>query len=157
VLRTDEATGSGNIYARKLHGDTALVPLVVNPTNDFQISLSPDGTRLAYTISEAGLQQLFVAAFPSMASAQMVSRGGGGAPRWAHSGRELFFESQGRLMVAPSRTRSFRWPAFARRATARSTTWRRVTSGSSGSRSLPRRPYRPSCTWSTGSANFRRR
>ena len=101
ALRSDEEVGSGNIYARRLHGDSTLVPLVVNPGNDFQISLSPDGRRLAYTISEAGLQQVYVATFPGMQSRQMVSRGGGGAPRWAHSGRELFFESRGRMMAAP--------------------------------------------------------
>ena len=101
ALRTDEEVGSGNIYARKLHGDSTLVPLVVNAGNDYQLGLSPDGHRIAYTISEAGVQQVYVATFPGMQSRQLVSRGGGGSPRWARSGRELFFESQGRLMVAP--------------------------------------------------------
>jgi hypothetical protein len=30
-----------------------------------------------------------------------VSQGGGSEPRWAHSGRELFFKSRGRLMSLP--------------------------------------------------------
>ena len=37
--------------------------------------------------------------FPDGRNRRLVSRGGGTEPRWARSGRELFFESHGRLMV----------------------------------------------------------
>jgi serine/threonine-protein kinase len=101
ALRVDDGRAGGNIYARRLHGDTTRVPLVVNPSNDIQINLSPDGRRIAYTVSEGGVQQVYAATFPGMQSRLLVSRGGGRSPRWSRSGRELFFESGGKMMAAP--------------------------------------------------------
>jgi eukaryotic-like serine/threonine-protein kinase len=101
ALRIDDERAGGNIYARRLHGDTTLVPLVVNPSNDIQINLSPDGRRIAYTVTEGGVQQVYAATFPGMQSRLLVSRGGGRSPRWSRSGREMFFESGGKMMAAP--------------------------------------------------------
>ncbi len=100
VVRIDEEEGSSNIYARKLHGDTARKTLMATPSPDLQIALSPDGRWLAYSTEERGAPEIYVASFPDMQIKRLVSRGGGTEPRWARSGREIFFESRGRLMVA---------------------------------------------------------
>jgi serine/threonine-protein kinase len=100
VVRIDEDVGSGNIYARRLHGDTARQTLVANPSADMQIVISPTGKWLAYTIEERGAREVYIASFPDMKIKRQVSRGGGTEPRWARSGREIFFESRGQLMVA---------------------------------------------------------
>jgi hypothetical protein len=46
---------------------------------------------------ESGVREIYVASFPDMKTKRVVSRGGGTQPRWARSGRELFFESKGQL------------------------------------------------------------
>jgi serine/threonine-protein kinase len=100
VIRSDEENGDGNVYARRLGGDTALVPLLTDPSQTNQIALSPDGRWLAWGSNESGVQnEIYVASFPDMGSKRLVSRGGGTEPRWSRNGRELFFKSGGQLMA----------------------------------------------------------
>ncbi len=100
LIRADEDSGASNIRGRLLQGDTALVPLVVSPKfQATQIALSPDGKWLAYTGTQSGAREIYVAPFPDAKSSRPVSRDGGIEPRWAHSGRELFYKSGTRFMV----------------------------------------------------------
>jgi serine/threonine-protein kinase len=98
VFRADEPEGGGNIYARRTSGDTTLIPIAVDKSNTLQIALSPDARWLAYASDATGRYEVNVASFPDARSRRMVSRDGGSEPRWARSGRELFFKSGGRLM-----------------------------------------------------------
>jgi Tol biopolymer transport system component len=107
VTRSDEEGSVGHIRARRLAGDTALIPLVVGTSNSAQVALSPDGRRLAYVSVISGKQEVYVTPFPSASSTHVVSRDGGTEPRWSHSGRELFYRGGNRLMavdVAPGQT-----------------------------------------------------
>ncbi len=101
VTRSDEPGTSANLYARRLGGDTALVPLLTDNSVSMQAALSPDGRWLAYATDATGRAEVYVAPFPSMSSSRLISTGGGTEPRWAHSGRELFYRSGGQLMVVP--------------------------------------------------------
>jgi Tol biopolymer transport system component len=99
VFRVDEVAGSGNIYARRLHGDTTTVTIANSPATEMQIGLSPNGKWIAYTGDERGVREIVVASFPDAKVKRVVSRGGGSESRWSRSGRELFFESGGQLMA----------------------------------------------------------
>ena len=100
VVRLDEEGSNGNVRARRVIGDTALRPILVDSFQTLSIALSPDGQWLAYSSDQVGQRvEIFVAAFPSMASVYQVSNGGGTEPRWSRNGRELFFESGGKLMT----------------------------------------------------------
>ena len=60
-------------------------------------ALSPDGKWLAYSSNESGTNEIFVRPFPNInAGRWQISTGGGFAPRWARTGRELFYQSAGR-------------------------------------------------------------
>ena len=99
VFRVDEGGGNSNIYARRMSGDTARRTLAVTPAVEMNFGLSPNGQWLAYMSEESGVREIYVASFPDMKTKRIVSRGGGTEPRWARSGRELFFESKGQLAV----------------------------------------------------------
>jgi serine/threonine-protein kinase len=100
VIRIDNAQSDPNILARRLTGDTTLLPLLTDPSYSVQAALSPDSRWLAYVSNEAGRQfEVYVASFPDMRSKRLVSRGGGTQPRWARSGRELYFRSGEQLMA----------------------------------------------------------
>jgi eukaryotic-like serine/threonine-protein kinase len=101
TIRSDEEGNIGHIRARRLTGDTTLVPLVVDQYAASHVSLSPDGRWLAYTSERTGRKEVYVTPFPSAASTHLFSRDGGSEPRWAHSGRELFFKDPTHLMVVP--------------------------------------------------------
>jgi Tol biopolymer transport system component len=105
VFRSDEL-GTSNIRGRRLEGDTMLVPLLVGKDVTTQVALSPDGRWIAYLGGSTGLAQtqIYVAPFPDITSTRPVSRDGGIEPRWAHSGRELFYrggKSADRFMAVP--------------------------------------------------------
>jgi eukaryotic-like serine/threonine-protein kinase len=101
VTRSDEPVSSANLYARRLTGDTALIPLLTDNSVSMQAALSPDGRWLAYATDATGRAEVYVAPFPSMSSSRLISTGGGTEPRWAHSGKELFYRSGGQLMAVP--------------------------------------------------------
>ena len=99
VYRTDEPGGSGNIYARRVQGDTTRVTIAAGPAAEMQVALSPNGKWVSYTGDEHGVREVIIASFPDGQVKRVVSRGGGTEARWARSGRELFFESGGALNV----------------------------------------------------------
>jgi serine/threonine-protein kinase len=101
VLRADEYDGDANLRARRVRGDTTLVPLVVDAYTTTQATLSPDGRWLAFVSNATGEREVYVTPFPGGGSTRLVSRDGGTEPRWAHSGRELFYKSRNQLMVVP--------------------------------------------------------
>ena len=99
VLRLDEEGSNSNLRIRRVTGDTALKPLLVNSSLTLSVSISPDGRWLAYSSNAVGQRyEVMVASFPGMGSVHQVSNGGGTEPRWSPNGRELFFESGGKLM-----------------------------------------------------------
>ena len=100
VVRSDEGVGIGNILARRLRGDTTLVLLVSTSAQKNQISISPDGHWLAYVSDVSGQNEVYFTEFPAPRTTRLISQDGGTEPRWAHSGRELFFKSGGKLMSA---------------------------------------------------------
>jgi serine/threonine-protein kinase len=53
--------------------------------------VSPDGHWLAYESTESGNNEIYVQPFPGPGPKTRISTQGGSVPRWAHSGRELFF------------------------------------------------------------------
>lgn len=66
--------------------------------------LSPDGKWIAYNSSESGVSQVYVQPFPSLVGKWQVSTDGGGLPRWARSGRELFYRNAGKMMAVEIET-----------------------------------------------------
>ncbi len=65
-----------------LHDTTAL-------ERDAQVS--PDGRWVAYESNEAGFSEIYVQPFPGAGAKTRVSAQGGTKPRWARSGKELFY------------------------------------------------------------------
>ena len=64
-------------------------------------ALSPDGRWLAFASDETGNYEVWVRPFPDVQTGKYrVSAEGGRSPRWAHSGRELFYLGANNEMVA---------------------------------------------------------
>jgi len=81
--------------------DSAVAPREFLRTrfNERAIALSPDGRWLAYVSDEAGLDEVYVRAWPGPGGKWQISNGRGTEPAWAASGRELFYRD-GRKLVA---------------------------------------------------------
>ena len=105
LLRTDNgAAGAGDIVGVRTSGDTTPVPFLADEFTELHPTVSPDGRWIAYTSDESGSQEVYVRAFPGTTAGRwQVSNGGGVQPRWSSDGRELYFASGNRLMVAQLR------------------------------------------------------
>ena len=95
VLRT--TTGLGAVFGRDILGirpgvDSEPVPLMIAEFDETDPTISPDGRWIAYTSNETGRYEVYVRPFPDVDTDRwQVSTVGGFAPKWARSGRELFF------------------------------------------------------------------
>ncbi len=80
--------------------DTASVrTLAGGPSSQGSPALSPDGKWLAYVSRETGQPEVYVQPLEGIGRRQ-ITRLGGTSPRWAHSGRELFFLNNDTLYSA---------------------------------------------------------
>ena len=71
--------------------------------------MSPDGRWLAYVSSESGQNEVYVRAFPNPGNPVQISLRGGREPRWAPSGREVFYRGElGMVAAAVATSPAFR-------------------------------------------------
>jgi serine/threonine-protein kinase len=93
IARTSSAdSGSGDILAMRIGVDSMLHPIIATPDGETNPALSPDGHWLAYVSTASGRREVYVRPFPNVNDGVWpISTNGGFEPRWAHSGRELFF------------------------------------------------------------------
>jgi len=70
------------------------------PFNQMGARLSPDGRWLAHESQESGISEVFVRSFPEANVQVQISAGGGSQPRWRADGRELFYVSPDRKVMA---------------------------------------------------------
>ena len=90
-----------DLYAMQLGVDSVPRPLLATPAQERAVALSPDGRWLAYTSDESGRDEVYVRPFPNVNDGKwQVSLTGGGQALWAHSGREIFYQSANVMMVA---------------------------------------------------------
>lgn len=98
----NSASPTGNdIWVLPLTGDRKPIPFMQTQFNERYGRFSPDGRWIAYSSTESGRDEVYVAPFPGPAAKWQVSSNGGAWPRWRGDGRELFFEdAEGMLMAA---------------------------------------------------------
>jgi eukaryotic-like serine/threonine-protein kinase len=66
---------------------------------------SPDGKWVAYSSNESGRWEIYVTSFPEAHGKWQVSNAGGDQPRWRSDGKELFYLSPDRrIMAVPVKT-----------------------------------------------------
>jgi eukaryotic-like serine/threonine-protein kinase len=83
-----------------LVGDHTPIPFAHTEYSERMGSFSPDGKWIAYTSSESGRTEVYVAPFPPTGAKFQVSSGGGGSPKWRGDGKELFYYSDDGHIVA---------------------------------------------------------
>ncbi|MGH7673537.1 MAG: BTAD domain-containing putative transcriptional regulator [Gemmatimonadales bacterium] len=106
--RRHPVTG-GDLWILPLDGERRPRPYLRGPADEHAPAVSPDGQWLVYVSNESGREQVYVRAFPSAGPELPVSLEGGREPRWAPSGRELFYRSdQGMVAVAVGPSSPFR-------------------------------------------------
>jgi len=75
-----------------LEGDEPVVePILASPANEGQARFSPDGSWLAYTSDESGVNQVYVRRLTGARTKRQISVNGGHDPRWAPDGAAVYY------------------------------------------------------------------
>ena len=101
-------TGYG-VWALPVSGTRTPVPFADTPFDEQWGQFSPDGRWVAYTSTESGRREVYVAPFRGPGGKTQISLGGGNYPRWRRDGTELFYHSpDDKLMAAAVRADAVR-------------------------------------------------
>jgi Tol biopolymer transport system component len=93
--------GSGwDLHTLRLDGTSDSAPLIVSAFNELEGRLSPDGQLLAFISDESKRFNVYVTTFPPAGRPVQITADGASSPRWSHDGRELFFMSAERTLMA---------------------------------------------------------
>jgi hypothetical protein len=91
--------------------DTQLDRIVATSADEMQGNFSPDGHFVAYASNESGKFEVYVETFPRSDRKWYVSTGGGYEPRWRVDGREIYYLSEDRKLMAGERGSAIRCPS----------------------------------------------
>jgi Tol biopolymer transport system component len=89
-----------DIWVVPLEGDRKPGPLLRTGSSELDAQLSPDSRWLVYVSNESGKYEVYVSSFPDGAHKVQVSTAGGTSPNWAPDGRELYYVSPQKKLMA---------------------------------------------------------
>ena len=90
----------GDLWAISMTGDRKPIQLTHASFNEDQGTFSPDVHWIAYSSNESGSSEIYVQSFPKPEQKYRVSLNGGKAPRWRPDGKELYYISPEKILIA---------------------------------------------------------
>ncbi len=93
-----------DLYLLPLFGDKKPIPLVKTRFFEGDGTFSPEGHWIAYVSNESGSREIYITSYPKSGGKWQVSQGGGTDPRWAASGRALYYRTPGGKLMEASVT-----------------------------------------------------
>jgi serine/threonine protein kinase len=99
LYRTPGWKTRADVWVLPLFGDRKPFPLLQTNFAETWARFSPDGRWVAYVSDETGTDEVCVREFQGSGDTWHVSTGGGSFPRWRRDGKELFYNSGGKLMA----------------------------------------------------------
>jgi len=96
-----QSTGD-DLWLMPLSGDKKPLKFLGPPSDQMHGNFSPDGHFVAYDSNESGRFQVYVQTFPLSDRKWQVSTDGGYEPRWRADGREIYYLSEDRKLMAVS-------------------------------------------------------
>jgi eukaryotic-like serine/threonine-protein kinase len=76
------------------------IGFVRSPGDQMHANFSPDGRFIAYTSNESGRHDVYAATLPASDRKWPISINGGYEPRWRADGREIYYLSEDRVLMA---------------------------------------------------------
>jgi Tol biopolymer transport system component len=95
----DPQTGY-DLWVLPFSADKKPVPFLKTPFEERNGQFSPDGKWIAYQSNKSGRFEIYVQPFPGPGEEFHVSSNGGAQPRWNKNGKEIFYVSLDRMMMA---------------------------------------------------------
>jgi Tol biopolymer transport system component len=100
LYRDQDPRTNADLWILPMSGVRTPQPVLNTPFEEREGRFSPNGRWIAYVSSEAGTLQVFVQPYPATGQKWQISTDGGHQPRWRSDGKELFFLSEAREVMA---------------------------------------------------------
>jgi serine/threonine protein kinase/Tol biopolymer transport system component len=100
IEETINRKGGFDLWLQPLFGDKKPFPYLATPFNETNARISPDGKWLAYVSDETRRYEVYVQPFPTPGAKAQISTEGGEKPVWSRDGKQLYFISADRKMMA---------------------------------------------------------
>jgi Tol biopolymer transport system component len=101
IVEQRQASKHGwDIWIVPMIGHEKAFPYLQSDANETNARLSPNGQWLAYQSDESKRNEIYVVGFPRQIQKLPISSGGGTVPVWSRDGRELYFLSADRKLMA---------------------------------------------------------
>jgi Tol biopolymer transport system component/tRNA A-37 threonylcarbamoyl transferase component Bud32 len=97
------AIGQSDLWIADVSAPHNARPLLNSPAVETHGQVHPQSRWFAYTSNETGRLEVYIDRFPQRNNRRQVSRNGGGWPRWARNGQELYYLEDGQMMAAAVR------------------------------------------------------
>jgi Tol biopolymer transport system component len=105
---TDNKETNNDIWVLPLRNRARPYPFLRSEAAENWAAFSPDGKWIAFSSTEGGQPEVYVAAFPPNGRHWRVSADGGSQARWRRDGKEIFYLAPDRTLMAASVTASKR-------------------------------------------------
>ncbi len=89
-----------DLWVLSLTGERRFEIFLQTPNNEQNARFAPSGRWIAYESDESGKKEVYVRSFPASGAKWQVSAGGGSQPRFTRDGKELFYVSADRKIMA---------------------------------------------------------
>jgi serine/threonine protein kinase/Tol biopolymer transport system component len=89
-----------DLYILSVSGDRKPTAFLQTNFIEAQGRFSPNGRWIAYVSNETGQFEVYVESFPTTGTKLAISIGGGSQPQWRADGRELYYYSPDRKLIA---------------------------------------------------------
>jgi serine/threonine protein kinase len=100
IASVPQQTTGDDLWLVPFSGDRKPFKFLGPPSDQIHANFSPDGRFVAYTSNESGRFQVYVQTFPLSDRKWQVSTDGGYEPRWRGDGREIYYLSEDRKLMA---------------------------------------------------------
>ncbi|MBS4027913.1 MAG: serine/threonine-protein kinase [Ignavibacteriales bacterium] len=100
LFNSDDLKNETDIWVLPFSGERKPTPLIATEFDESNATFSRDMKWIAYQSNESGKNEVYVRPFPVADAKWQVSTNGGGAPRWNDNGKEIFYGSNGKIMLA---------------------------------------------------------
>jgi Tol biopolymer transport system component len=92
--------GTSSVWSLPLEAGREPTPFLQSQFSQLQARFSPDGKWMAYCSNESGEYKVYVVPYPGPGGKWQISPGSGCAPRWRHDGKEIYYVSADKTMMA---------------------------------------------------------
>jgi serine/threonine protein kinase len=100
VFHTPGPKTGWDVWIVPMTGERKPLAFAQTEFSEVQGQLSPDERWMVYASDESGRMEVYVQPFPASGGKWQVSTGGGTQPRWRRDGKELFYVSADKRLMA---------------------------------------------------------